>query len=164
MTEVKENSKQYQWRKGDNFGEVVDVLNADEKFINFTNGERIFRTLVSEFLEPVIDGVLPFPSPMGVAPKENKKPVTETKVVETAPVSIMGKMITKMSKKNVVSVPITINLNIPTPELYSILAGGMEDEDLNEEIAAAASSQIEIEKLHVYVKENITTFLEQYYQ
>jgi len=169
MTEVQEDSKQYQWKKGDNFGEVVDFLSEDDKFINFTNGERIFKNILSEFMEPVINGVLPFPTPMGVGSKPaaerrvtNSK--TTTPVVDTKEPSIMGKMIMKMSKKNVVSVPITINLNIPTPQLHSILAGGMEDEDLNDEISEVAFSQIEVQKLQEYIKENISTFLKEYYQ
>ena len=58
--------------------------------------------------------------------------------------TVMGKMIMKMSKKNVVNVPLQININIPTPELYAMMSGGMEEEDLNEEIMAVALQQIEI--------------------
>jgi hypothetical protein len=72
-------------------------------------------------------------------------------------------MILKMSKKNVVNVPIQINLNIPTPQLYSMLGEGMESDDLNEEIMEVALSQIEMDKLQDYIKSNITTFLSEYY-
>jgi hypothetical protein len=75
----------------------------------------------------------------------------------------MGKMITKMSKKNVVSVPIQINLNSPTPALHVMLSESMEDEDLNDEIMSVALSQIELDKLQDYIKENIVEFLKEYY-
>ena len=65
--------------------------------------------------------------------------------------------------KNVVNVPIQINLNIPTPQLYSMLGEGMESDDLNEEIMEVALSQIEMDKLQDYIKSNITTFLSEYY-
>ena len=68
-----------------------------------------------------------------------------------------------MSKKNVVSVPLQINLNIPTPALHAMLSEGMEAEDLNEEIIQVALQQIEIDKLQDYVRENITNFLTEYY-
>ncbi len=68
-----------------------------------------------------------------------------------------------MSKKNVVNVPIQINLNIPTPQLYSMLGEGMETEDLNQEISEVAMSQIEISKLQEYIKANVTDFLSEYY-
>ena len=68
-----------------------------------------------------------------------------------------------MSKKNVVNVPIQINLNIPTPQLYSMLGEGMETEDLNQEISEVAMSQIEINKLQEYIKANVTDFLLEYY-
>lgn len=75
----------------------------------------------------------------------------------------MGAMILKMSKKNVVNVPVQININIPTPDLYAILGGGMEEEDLNKEITEVALSQIEIDKLQEYVKASVTDFLSEYY-
>jgi hypothetical protein len=75
----------------------------------------------------------------------------------------MGAMILKMSKKNVVNVPIQINLNIPTPTLYTMLGEGMEEEDLNDEITEVALSQIKIDKLQEYIKLSVTDFLSEYY-
>ena len=72
-------------------------------------------------------------------------------------------MILKMSKKNVVNVPIQINLNIPTPTLYAMLGEGMEEEDLNDEITEVALSQIKIDKLQEYIKLSVTDFLSEYY-
>jgi len=175
MTAVQENIEQYQWIKGDNFGTIVSVESTDSEFINFTDGSRVFKAIQSEFLEKINDGVIPLPG----ADKANMMLNQNTKstikqvssisqpVQKTTPVkeeSIMGKMISKMSKKNVVNVPIQINLNIPTPELYSILSGGMEEGDLNEEIMEVALSQIQIEKLQEYIKGNVTMFLSEYYQ
>ena len=68
-----------------------------------------------------------------------------------------------MSKKNVVNIPIQINLNIPTPQLYSMLGEGMEEQDLNEEITGVALSQIEMDKLQEYIRSSVTDFLSEYY-
>lgn len=163
MTEVQDELKQYQWKKGDNFGEVVNVASEDDKFVIFTNGQRIFKSVLSEFLEPVISDNLPFPpTSLGITPAAVKtdllakpEPVKEN--------SIMGAMILKMSKKNVVNVPIQINLNIPTPDLYKMLMEGMEEDDLNKEITEVALSQIKIDKLQEYIKSNVTDFLGEYY-
>ena len=86
--------------------------------------------------------------------------VTQPEVKEP---TVMGKMIEKMSKKNVVNVPVEINVNIPTPAIYAMLSEGMESEDLNEEIMSVALAQIEINKLQEYIKEQITNFLIEYY-
>lgn len=169
MKEVQDKLKQYQWKKGDNFGEVVDVLSEEGEFVNFTNGTRIFKSVLSEFLEPVIDGNIPFPAPIQVGSSSNKSNVQQTpqpvvqEPTQTKEPSIMGKMILKMSKKNVVNIPIQINLNIPTPQLYGMLGEGMEEQDLNEEITGVALSQIEMDKLQEYIKSSVTDFLSEYY-
>ncbi len=72
-------------------------------------------------------------------------------------------MIMKMSKKNVVNVPVQININIPTPQLHAMLSEGMEDADLNEEIMEVALQQIEINKLKEYITANVSEFLSEYY-
>lgn len=165
MAEVKDNIEKYQWKKGDNFGKIVTVDRKDSKFTYFTDGSQIFNNVIGEFLEKVENDVIPFPTPITEQPIkiEDKAPVVETKNYTEQPTSIMGKMITKMSKKNVVSVPIQINLNIPTPALHSMLSESMEDEDLNDEIMSVALSQIELDKLQEYIKENIVEFLKEYY-
>ena len=177
--EIKDTVK-YQWKKGERFGQVVEVDSADSEFINFTDGSRIFKNVVSEFLEKIQGDSIPFPGAdqissklIGENPtieKSNPKPAvtsTETPVIEqTTPVkepTVMGKMIMKMSKKNLVTVPVQINLNIPTPSLYAMLGEGMEEEDLNEEIMEVALSQIEMDKLQDYIKSNVTDFLSEYY-
>jgi hypothetical protein len=174
MATVKDDIEQYQWIKGDDFGKIVEVESTDSQFINFTNGTKIFKALSTEFLKIVKDGVIPLPGADKVNERLNNKnkelletnlSVNNSKKEETntKEPSIMGKMITKMSKKNVVNLPIQINLNIPTPALYSILAGGMEDEDLNDEIMEVALDQIKLDKLQSYIKENISDFLSDYY-
>jgi len=169
MKKVQDKLKQYQWKKGDNFGEVVDVLSEEGEFVNFTNGTRIFKSVMSEFLEPVIDGNVPFPSPTQIGSSSNESNVQQTikpavqELTQAKEPSIMGKMILKMSKKNVVNIPIQINLNIPTPQLYNMLGEGMEESDLNEEITGVALSQIEMDKLQEYIKSSVTDFLSEYY-
>ena len=165
MAEVKDNIEQYQWKKGDNFGKIVTVERRDSKFTYFTDGSQIFNNVIGEFLEKVENDVIPFPTTTSSIKIEDKAHVT-TRQISVEPEnnpSIMGKMITKMSKKNVVSVPIQINLNIPTPALHVMLSESMEDEDLNDEIMSVALSQIELDKLQDYIKENIVEFLKEYY-
>lgn len=174
MAEVQEETVKYQWIKGDNFGKIVEVQSEDNDFIYFTDGNRIFKEVASEFLEKVIDGNIPFPGADQAAkvitgeikPATNPIQNQATSNVEaqhTTEPTVMGKMIMKMSKKNVVNVPIQINLNIPTPALYTMLSEGMEAEDLNEEIMQVALQQIEIDNLTEYLKENVSLFLSQYY-
>ena len=163
----------YQWIKGDRFGDVVTVaeVQPDKQWLTFDDGTRINPGLVKEYLMQVRNEreVLPVASETPqTEPVQDQTPTVATNT--SSPVepqvtepTIMGKMIMKMSKKNVVNVPVQININIPTPDLYAMLAGGMEEEDLNEEIMAVALQQIEIDNLAEYLKENISTFLSEYY-
>ena len=164
----------YQWIKGEMIGEVVTVAEdqKDGKWLYFDNGTRINPKLINEFMMPVENDrdILPMSNNTTTGPIQDQTPTVATNTSDTiatqAPVkepSIMGKMIMKMSKKNVVNVPLQINLNIPTPALYSMLSEGMEEEDLNEEIMEVALQQIEINNLTEYLKENISTFLSEYY-
>lgn len=163
QNKTKENIT-YQWVKGDRFGDIVTVSEKqkDNKWLYFEDGTRINPSLIDEFLLKIEkeNQVLDVKNNSLSKDTNNIKPATEKSNNEP---TIMGKMILKMSKKNVVNVPIQININIPTPDLYNMLSGGMEEEDLNEEVLAVALKQIEINTLQEYVKENISQFLTKYY-
>lgn len=160
--------KKYQWIKGERTTEVVQVASdqQDGKWLYFTDGTRINPNLINEFLMEV-----PLSASVGLqAPVTQVNPVSQPVItVENVPQvvvkepSIMGKMIMKMSKKNVVNVPIQININIPTPQLYAMLSDGMEEDDLNEEIMAVVSEQIEINKLKEYINESVLKSIAEYY-
>ena len=168
MAEVKDNIEKYQWKKGDNFGKIVIVVKKDDKFTHFTDGSKIFNTAINEFLEKVEDNYIPFPhanlaNNNSSVQTQQEATIVNTPITKVPEPTIMGKMITKMSKKNVVNVPIQINLNIPSPALHVMLSENMELEDLNSEIMEVVLSQIEIEKLKDYVKLNVEDFLKKYY-
>lgn len=176
MTE-QEQGQMYQWVKGDRFGDVVtvDSNKSDAKFMYFTDGSRIIKNMAQEYLMAVRNEneilqvasdakEVDTPTQNQITTNQDNSPsnvITEEEAVKEP--TVMGKMIMKMSKKNVVNVPIQINVNIPTPALYAMLSEGMEEEDLNEEIMEVALQQIEINNLAEYLKENISTFLSEYY-
>lgn len=173
MEEVKmateKQQKRYQWTKGDRFGDIVTVAEdqQDGKWLYFEDGSRINPNLIDEFLLEVRNDreVLDVNNTQHTVQNQPEavQPTVE-KQVETKEPSIMGKMIMKMSKKNVVNVPLQINISIPTQQLYAMLSEGMEEDDLNEEIMEVALQQIEIDNLTEYLKENISSFLSEYYK
>ena len=173
MEEVKmateKQQKRYQWTKGDRFGDIVTVAEdqQDGKWLYFDDGSRINPNLIDEFLLEVRNDreVLDVNNtqPTVQNQPEAVQPTVQNQVESKEP-SIMGKMIMKMSKKNVVNVPLQINISIPTQQLYAMLSEGMEEDDLNEEIMEVALQQIEIDNLTEYLKENISSFLSEYYK
>lgn len=160
--------QKYQWIKSERMTEVVQVaeVQPDDKWLYFTDGTRINNSLVGEFLMEVpettiVGNEMSAIQAQVVIPSQKISDVVS--VPEPPEPSIMGKMIMKMSKKNVVNVPIQININIPTPSIYTMLSDGMEKEDLNNEIMEVVLQQIEINKLREYINENVSSFLTDYY-
>lgn len=175
MEAVKETTKKYQWKKGENFGKVVEVLNVDDKFTSFTDGSQMFNNVIGEFLEEVIDGNLPFPGAeslstlsMGITPVETKKTIpadhTNPYTVESE-ISPLEELVAKLSKKNIEPLSTVINLNIPNRQIFDMLIENADEDrdNLIDTIARVAVSQIEINKLQEYLKEEVTTFINNYY-
>lgn len=176
MEKVEEKVKQYQWKKGENFGKVVEVESTDSKFTFFTDGSQIFNSVLPEFLDEVIDGKLPFPGSdqinalsLGESPIKNK-PVLNTpketiNIVEPNQPSPLEELVGKLSKKNIEPLAAVINLNIPNKDIFNMLIDNADEdkEDLILAIAKVAISQIEINKLQEYLTEEVTNFINNYY-
>jgi hypothetical protein len=172
MELVKDAVKKYQWKAGDDFGKIVEVESNDGEFTNFTDGSRIFNEVLPEFLEEIIDGVIPFPGidqlsgmAQGIKVTQNEKP-TDTKIVHVEPKeSPLEQLVNKLSKKNVEPFEAKINLNIPNKKVFEMLIDNADEdrEELIKTIAKVAVSQIEINKLQEYLTEEVSIFINNYY-
>lgn len=172
MSETKEDILKFQWKKGDNFGKVVEVKNQDDKFYYFTDGSQIFKNVSNEFLEKVEGNTLPFPGADNVLVNNTsnntpvkKQPKVEPKVVVEQPASELHGLVEKLSKKHVVSFEPRLNLNAIDPKVFKMLVENADEspENLVKTITEVAMSQIEINKLREYLQEEITNFLNNYY-
>ena len=175
MESVKDTVIKYQWKKGENFGKVVEVKDKDSDFTYFTNGSQIFNNVLDEFLQKVENNELPFPNAenlsliaQGIPEKKQqpKKQVQEIKEAKIEPeVTALEELVTKLSKKNIEPFQTTINLNIPNRKIFEMLIENADEdrENLIDVIARSAVSQIEINKLQQYLTEQITIFINNYY-
>ena len=172
MELVKDTVKKYQWKAGDDFGKIVEVESKDGEFTNFTDGSRIFNEVLPEFLEEIIDGVIPFPGidqlsgmAQGINVTKNEK-TTDAKIVRVEPKeSPLEQLVNKLSKKNVEPFEAKINLNIPNKKVFEMLIDNADEdrEELIKTIAKVAVSQIEINKLQEYLTEEVSIFINNYY-
>ena len=172
MELVKDTVKKYQWKTGDDFGKIVEVESNDGEFTNFTDGSRIFNNVLPEFLEEIIDGVIPFPGidqlsgmAQGINVTKNEK-LTTAKIAHVEPKeSPIEQLINKLSKKNVEPFETKINLNIPNKKVFDMLIDNADEdrEELIKTIAKVAVSQIEIHKLQEYLTEEVSIFINNYY-
>lgn len=172
MELVKDTVIKYQWKKGESFGKVVEVKEKDGEFTYFTDGSQIFNDVIDEFLEQVIGDNLPFPgaqslNEIAVGIKTVQKPVKKEVVeVQTEPEkSPLEELVAKLSKKNMEPFQTTINLNIPNRQIFDMLIENADEdkENLINTIAKVAVSQIEINKLQEYLTQEVTIFINNYY-
>ena len=166
-TEEKDIVK-YQWKKGDNFGKVVEVESKDSEFTHFKDGSKIFNNVLPEFLEIVTAEGLPFPGADLIESKPTATPVKEiekkVEVKETS--SPLGQLIKTLSAKNVESFQLSVGINLPKKEIFNMLVENSEEEkeQILEEISKSAVSQIEINNLQEFLNEQITEFVTNYYK
>lgn len=173
MELVKDTVIKYQWKKGDNFGKVVEVKDSDGEFTYFTDGSQIFNNVLSEFLEKVEGDQLPFPGAQslndiaaGIQTKQTPTKKEVVKEVQAEPEkSALEELVAKLSKKNMEPFQTTINLNIPNRQIFDMLIDNADEdrENLIKTIATVAVSQIEINKLQEYLTEQVTIFINNYY-
>lgn len=163
--------KKYQWIKGDNFGDVAIVKQEDTEFIYFTNGEQIYKNLVREFLQEIVNEELPLPGFNGPTPSVKPAAVNRHNPVQV-PVAIaveeetpLEKLILKLSQKNVEFLSVPMGINIPKKDVVEMLIENS-DESRDELLAAItkmAVAQITIDKLQEFIKEEINLYLNNYY-
>lgn len=174
MELVKDTVKKYQWRAGDDFGKIVEVESTDSEFTNFTDGSRIFNNVLPEYLDEIIDGVIPFPGVNQLSSisqgidlnvTQNKSATSQHPVIIETNESPLEQLINKLSKKNVEPFETKINLNIPNKKVFDMLIDSADEdrEDLIKTIAKVAVSQIEIDKLQEYLTEEVLIFINNYY-
>jgi hypothetical protein len=174
MEAVKENIKRYQWKKGENFGKIVEVKEKDSKFTYFEDGSKIFNNILHEYLEEIIGNDIPFPGANELGQLSQGIPLISSKIVTTptasekvklASVSPLEELVAKLSKKNIEPFQTTINLSIPKKDIFNMLIENADEdrEELIKTIVHVAVSQIEINKLQEYLKEEVLTFINNYY-
>lgn len=166
--------KIFQWKKGDDFGKIVEVKSEDDEFFYFTDGSRAYKEIKFDFLEEVYDiNYPPFPSfnsvPSGEPilaskPVQKSEPIIE-KVVEPESTPLQ-KLIIKLSSKNVETINIGVGINLPKQEVFEMLLENGDDtkEEMIKTISNVVASQIEIHKLQNYITEQVTEFLNKYYE
>ena len=169
--------KRFQWKKGEDFGKVVEVESEDSDFFIFKDGSRIFKNLRNEFLEVVnnIDD-LPFPpandmmigtNPIGISAPAPKGPFQQIAqpIVQQVETSPLEKLLIKLSSKNIETVDIKLNINLPKHEVFSMLLenGDETKEEMLNTISTVVTSQIQIDKLQSYINQEVLKFLNNYY-
>jgi|TARA_B110000908_G_scaffold172153_1_gene238015 hypothetical protein len=183
MGNQQNTSQFYVWIKSERSGEVVEVaeIQNDSKWTEFTDGTRCNANAIKEFLLPADDkdqayliakdfGGIITSNPEAARPgrprrdsePEAARPVRPKRDVEkTAEINVMMEMLRKMSAKNHAEMPVKVN--IPSKEVYDLFKDQMDitKKDLNSQIGLLVESQID--NLREQLKEQIESFIKNYY-
>jgi hypothetical protein len=174
-TETAQEVKRFQWKKGDHFGKVVEVESEDSEFYIFTDGTQIFKSVATEFLEKVDDiNNLPFPSTTVISPsnkneaksvKEEAPKIIQSKVSAPVEKSPLENLIIKLSSKNVETLKLNLGVNLPKREVFDMLLENSDEsrDEMIKTISQVVTSQIQIDKLQSYIYDEVTLFLNNYY-
>ena len=160
----------FQWKKGDDFGNIVVLKSEDDEMFYFSNGSRIFKSLQSEFLEEIINGDVPFPTIEYQKPVNSIEPKREIQaqptMVAQPEVSPLEKLIIKLSSKNVETIDLSICINLPKKEVFSMLLDNGDEtrEEMIDTISQIVTSQIQIDKLQSYINQEVVNYLNNYYE
>jgi hypothetical protein len=174
MSEIKESVRSYQWKKGDDFGKIVVVDDVSDGFTNFSDGSKIFTSVLPEFLTEIINGEVPYPGAGGnitnVQVDSPKASVivesTENDDVYKSEISPLQTLVRTLSKKNVEGVDVKLNINIPKKKVIEMLIENSEEEksELVSAVVDNAIKEIEINKLQEFLQTEITNFINKYYE
>tara|TARA_R110000765_G_scaffold105592_2_gene195776 strand:- start:1810 stop:2379 length:570 start_codon:yes stop_codon:yes gene_type:complete len=174
MSEIKESVRSYQWKKGDDFGKIVVVDDVSDGFTNFSDGSKIFTSVLPEFLTEIINGEVPYPGAGGnitnVQADSPKASVivesTESTDVYKSEISPLQTLVRTLSKKNVEGVDVKLNINIPKKKVIEMLIENSEEEksELVSAVVDNAIKEIEINKLQEFLQTEITNFINKYYE
>ena len=164
------------WNKTEKAGTIVteDPTKSDANFIAFTDGSRCARNLLSEMLfqakseEDANMLALDLNPAAATLKTSNANTKTDVKVIKStveenqpAEINVMMEMLRKMSAKNHANMPVKVN--IPSTEVYDLFKDQMDitKKDLNNQIGLLVESQID--NLREQLKEQIESFIKNYY-
>lgn len=163
MEDLKEEIK-YQWVKGDNLGNVVifkeEKIENGVSWIYFTNGKRIKRELLSEFL-------METDSPI-IIEEDLQNNFIKTGVIKTAPAKANPKspirsLIETQCDKNSEQISLLINISLPNKDIYKIIRDSYDAENVDSELYDIILSQLNNSEIQEQLKESTINFINDYY-
>lgn len=164
-------SKDFQWLKGDQMGNI-EKFKAIEKddstgliFISFRSGGRMNVELVQEYMDVFPSQNIDFgavattttQTPTQIKPDISTQPNKKTNTVSSIQLSESPiYSLLKKQKTNWVNVNITLKLNLPSKNLYGVLATSFEEAD--REIVNFVTEGIDIDDIKSALGDSILAY------
>lgn len=160
LKEELQKFKYYQWLKTERIGNTTEfkdiVADGEMLFVEFTDGSRINAELLDEYLlrtnmeNELLEPAMTQPQPIAMQDMSAKVRISDKK--EETPLHAL----LKKQKPNPVNVDISIELNIPGPELYKVICSSFEGAE--EEVAEWVVQGINMETIKNIIKEGLKKY------
>ena len=158
--------QKFQWIKSERMGIVTElkdvVFDGGIIYVEFADGSRINFGLMDEFVLKIENDVelLDLQEPNNRALNQPMANVGNA-VVRSSGNTVASKespiqALLKKQKSNPVDIDIAIQLNIPAPELYTVLCGSFENAD--EEIVNFIVASVDVETIKTSVREALKKY------
>tara|TARA_A100001037_G_scaffold290408_1_gene303234 strand:+ start:18191 stop:18757 length:567 start_codon:yes stop_codon:yes gene_type:complete len=178
MSEVKDVI--YVWQKSERLGRIVIGEKIDGQWLYFTDGSRINKTLVNEFLsiassaeeaEQISKILIPAapdsinkaeskPQPVQVVqPPKKEETSTSSKVLDTD--DLMVGILEKISKKNKTNLEISVGVYLPSKIIFKALSQDVEEDELKRGLEKLIKKQIN--NIEDQLNNQIESFIQNYY-
>lgn len=155
----------YQWLKTERAGTITEFMNIaietdGSVMVEFADGSRCKYELLNEFLLKTNNDheLLDVEAPVPAAEKQTNISNVQVRNAPKAPDNPIHTLL-KKQKPNNVSIDITMDLNIPSAELYGVICQSFENAE--EEIVNYIVSGLDIEMIKDSVKEAIKKYYAQ---
>jgi hypothetical protein len=153
----------FQWIKSERVSQVCQLKDVVGErgliFVEFQDGSRINYALMDEYILKVgsdseLLDISGEPIPATQAQAKIKPSATVTPIKKESPIYAL----LRKQKPNVQNVDISVQLNLPTMELYKVLLGSFENSE--KEIVDYIVADLDVEVIKGAIKEAITKYYE----
>jgi hypothetical protein len=152
-----EEGKNLQWVKGDKAGSVETISSIDDGWISFQNGGRISYDIISEFMIDISEGALDFNiQPDVVHTNSASHDIGSNSTVSD---SVLMTLLKKMSKTDTYTLNVSVCIKIPTNDMYNVLIGSFDEEEVDTEIEKYLISQINNKEIKESIMESAKTLI-----
>ena len=160
-------SKHWQWKKGDDWGNVVTIKDIDDEWITFNEGGRLAVNLKDEFLENLNDDLaadlMPSNStvvdPLGIS--KSNTPLVETKPITKSPIRLL---FDKQKKNNKTTLVLEFPINIPPKDMYELMSTSFDADEVNTELSDFILDQLAKDDISVCLNKSIKSLIKSKYK
>ena len=155
-------SKHWQWKKGDDQGNVVTIKDTVGGWINFNEGGRLAVGLKDEFLESLDSDIAENLIPQSANPPPTI-PIVKAEPVATlkSPIRIL---FDKQKKNTKIKLTLEFPVNIPAKGMYEIMSTSFDIDEVKNELKDFILDQLSTTDINNCLNQSVESLIESKYK